>query len=107
MEQNGRTVTYTPSVGDPLSIQAIVNFEPYGREGFDDGEAIPKRGTVSIFNAATVGVVVPIDDDTLTIDTVVWAIEDIDLGQPGCLHKLFVERFERQEVSDGAHRIRR
>ncbi len=67
-------VTYVPTTGDPIEVEAIVDREPYSPEQSGRGQYLLKRAAVMIPSAA-----IPPPSptgDTIKFDGLEWAIDE-------------------------------
>jgi hypothetical protein len=71
-------LTYTPADGSGAkTLSAIVEYGTDGIADAQDGRNRTRRATVHISRDATAGIPSPHPNDTLTIETTVWAVEAI------------------------------
>ncbi len=106
MAQCGQAVTYTPRVGDPVSITAIVGSKRLGEREVETGIDEDQDCTLTIGRDPTAtcgGVAEPERGDTVTIGAVVWTVLSID-SQTGSASELGLALPARAEISKPAYR---
>jgi len=101
----GQTVTYNPSVGDPVSMEAIFDEDEVREEFESKGTTAARRGKLSFLRDSDLGVVDPTINDTVTIKSETWAVGDI-LDMSDNWAEVELVRDERQEVSGPDYRDR-
>jgi len=97
-DEMGETVLYkVGGAGAGTSISSMIQRDTYIDDSDDTGKYIVKESQVIISNKVTVGVVAPVNGDTVTFDTLVWYVSDVDPdGITG--HRLTVRRTERKVI---------
>jgi hypothetical protein len=103
------SITYTPldDSDDDVTISAVVNRDPYQVEFVADGTGRLKEAVLMISAQATEGIVAPNLKDTVTFDSVKWAVVDIQGDGVGAMWQLRVRRFEDEDKHRENQYIRR
>jgi len=99
-------ITYTPSVGDAKTIKACIDRGTFNEQAAPDGSQTIKTARLWICTDATAGVAAPALQDTVTFDSLTWAVQEID-GPAGGMVLLTVRSIGQTEKSNREHRIRR
>jgi hypothetical protein len=97
LDEFGEEITYTPDSGSPTSILAVIDRDPYKVEFVADGTGRLKEAVLVISAIVTEGIVAPNLKDTVTFDSIAWAVVDIQGDGVGAMWQLHVRRFEKED----------
>lgn len=108
MESLGQSVTYTPvATGVGASITAIVDYDNDELMMDMDGGADKRTATLTVYDAATVGVASPAVRDRVTIDGDNWYVSEVLERSDKGKNVLKIRRTERAEAGQQNYRIQR
>jgi len=95
-------VTYTPSGGEPVTIQALLAPERDDYRNDEQAEYLVRNRECTILTDADTGVAAPAREDTVTIGSTVWAVEQVIEIGPGWAQLLLVSRGRKRLAGNDA-----
>lgn len=107
-ESLGQSITYTPvATGVGASITAIVDYDNDEMLAGMDGTIDDRTATLTVYDAATVGVAAPAVRDRVTIDGDYWYVSEVLERSDKGKNVLKIRRTERAEAGQQNYRLQR
>ncbi len=95
-------VTYTPSGGDPVTVQALLAPQRDDYRPDEQAEYLVRERECTILTDADTGVAAPGREDTVTIGTTVWVVSQVIEKGPASALLLLVSRGRKRLAGDEA-----